>query len=178
MIKKYVMAAMFSVLALAMTAGTSFAAEKEKLTVVITGSSNGTFNLTTRLFHEHLKTVYDVTLVNGDGCTAGFNAINGITDEPVLFLSAADDIAAFESGDNPACGLKLNREEFLVTAWVNTHVLCTGKDSGLNWEAFISPYTPEATIGAVSNLYLIRDTLNEYFGKTFKWVPYGGSGYG
>lgn len=176
MLKKYIIAAMISVLALAMTAGTSFAVEKEKLTVVITGSANGTFNMTTRLFNEHLKTVYDVTLINGDGCTAGFNAINGITDTPVLFLSAADDMAAFESGKNIACGLALTREEFLVTAWVNTHVVCTGKDSGLTWKTFSNPNVAKATLGTDRGLYKIRNTLNEYFGNTFKWVPYNGSG--
>lgn len=91
------------------------ASAKEKLYVLNSGSTGGSFNAQMTAYAEDLKSYYDVIYVQGKGCNKASATIKNIVanGEQVFFIWNGLRIADYYNGKNNLCGQIPNENNFV-----------------------------------------------------------------
>ncbi len=91
------------------------ASAKEKLYILNTGSTGGSFNGQMTAYAEDLKEYYDIEYLQGKHCYKGGAAIQKIVDNghKVFYIWNGFKVAEFLQGKNDACGKLPTKENFV-----------------------------------------------------------------
>jgi len=147
---------------------------RDEVTVVIAGSSGGTFNIVSRIVAEGLKLTYStVNIVPAGSCQNGVVLLSK-AEGPTVAIWEVNYAAQARKGLG-ACDMNIE-ESFVDYAWVSTMRICGRADAEASWETFTTPGTVP-TIGVYRNDQdPMMNALASDLGKKFKLVPYKSSG--
>ena len=147
---------------------------RDEVTVVIAGSSGGTFNMVSRIIAEGLKLSYSkVNIVAAGGCSNGVLLLSK-AEGPTVSIWEVNYSAQARKGLG-VCDMDIEKS-FVDYAWVTSMRICGRADANASWETFIDPNTTP-TLGTYKNDHDAHlNTLASNIGKEFKLVPYKSSG--
>lgn len=115
--------------ALAVLIGFTVSAQaKEKLYIINSGSTSGTFNAIMSTYAEDLKTNYDVEYVQAKGCAKASAILSKIGDNKAFYISQGQKVAGTLSGKTKFCNFMPTKETY-VRSDVKYGMLFTKKGS-------------------------------------------------
>lgn len=111
-------------------AGPSIASAKEKLYVINSGSTGGSFNTIMSAYAAELKDKYDVTYVQAQGCTKTVEILNKIQGEKAFYISQG-----IKSALDPKCASFAPTAENVVHSHVKFGMLFARKGAAIDLKA-------------------------------------------
>jgi len=143
---------------------------KEKLYVLNSESTGGSFNAQMTAYAEDLKQYYDVEYIQGRGCNKASAVIKNVVDkgEQVFYIWDGLRIADYLNGLNPLCGKLPNKNNFVNS--VLKYGLFVTDSNGIKKEDIFKPGLKVGYNSNTNKTYL--EALAKLHGVEWQLVQY------